>query len=125
MRFCRRDHRCCRIAVLAYCLRFVVDGKAFLVANYANLSILDRAKAVGHDRETRNSERHRAQDVAIMQRHLEPFIEILVVHVMDAVHRMHIGPREPLHCYVEFCHHLVIVEEVAGHRRCRRRNLFA
>ena len=60
-----------------------------------------------------------------MQRHFEALVEVLVVHVVDAVHRMHIGPREPLHRGVELGEDLVIVEILARHRRRRRRDLLA
>ena len=90
----------------------VVDGQSVVVADDVHLGVLDRRQAVGHDREAGDAERHRAQDVAVVQRHLEPLVEILVVHVVDAVHRMHVGAREPLHGRVELRQHLVVVEHV-------------
>src|SRR5512144_3423171 len=47
------------------------------------------------------------------------------MHVVDTVHRMHIGAGEPIHCYVEFRHHLVVVEEFTSHRRRSWRDLVA
>src|SRR6476659_10511823 len=44
---------------------------------------------------------------------------------MYAVHRMHIGSSEPFHRGVEFLHHLVIVEELAGYGGSWRRDLVA
>ena len=75
----------------------IVDGKAGVVPDHVDLAVLDRRQAVGDDGQAGNAERHGAQDVAVVQRHFETFVEILVVHVMDAVHRMHIGARQPLH----------------------------
>ena len=66
-----------------------------------------------HHRKAGDSERHRSQDVAVVKRHLQAFVEILVVHVVDAVHRMHVGARQPFHRGVELGHHVVVVEEVA------------
>ena len=103
----------------------VIDRKPVLVADHMDLGVFDRRQAVGHHRQTGNAERHGAQDVAIVQRHFEAFVEILVVHVMDAVHRMHVRAREPLHRDVELLHHLFEVEHVARHGRRRRGNLFA
>ena len=60
-----------------------------------------------------------------MQRHLQAFVEILVVHVVDAVHRMHVGARQPLHRGVELGHHVVVVEEVARDRQRPGRDLIA
>ena len=60
-----------------------------------------------------------------MKRHLQTFVEILVVHVVDAVHRMHVGLCQPFHRGVELGHDIVVVEEIAGNRQCRGRNLVA
>ena len=90
----------------------VVDRQARVVADHVHLGVLDRREAVGHDREPGDAERHRAQDVAVVQRHLQALVEVLVVHVVDAVHRMHVGAREPLHRGVELREHLVVVQHV-------------
>ena len=103
----------------------VVDDQSGLVADDADLAVLDRAEAVGDHRQPGDAERHGAQDVAIVQRHLQPLVEILVVHVVDAVHGVHIGLRQPLHRVVELRHDVVVVEEVAGDRRRLRRDLIA
>ena len=60
-----------------------------------------------------------------MQRHLKTFVEILVVHIMNAIHRMHIGLREPLHHGVELGEDLVVIEIVARHGQSRGGNLLA
>ena len=60
-----------------------------------------------------------------MQRHLQALVEILVVHVVDAVHGMHIGLGQPFHRGVELRHDVVIVEEVAGDRHGLGRDLIA
>ena len=86
---------------VALALDAIVDRKPGLVADHMHLGVFDRRQAVGDHRKAGNAERHGAQDVAIMQRHLEALVEVLVVHVVDAVHRMHIGAREPLHHGVE------------------------
>ena len=95
----------------------IVDDQTGIVADHMDLAVFDRGKAVGNDRQTGDAERHGAQDIAIVQRHLQAFIEILVVHVVDAVHRMHVGAREPLHQMIELCEHIVVFEHVARHRR--------
>ena len=103
----------------------IVDGESGLVPDHVDLAVFDRRQAVGDHRQAGNAERHGAQDVAVVQRHFEAFVEVLVVHVMDAVHRVHIGARQPLHHAIELLEHLVIVEHVAGDGRRRRRDLIA
>src|SRR3569623_1077266 len=71
------------------------------------------------------SERHGAQNVKIMERHLQAFVKVFVMHEMDAVHRMDVGAGEPFHSYVELGHHVVEIEEFAGDWKCLWRDLFA
>jgi hypothetical protein len=47
-----------------------------------------------------------------MQRHLEPLVCILVVHVVDNVHRVHVDTREPLHHPLESFKHVIEIEVV-------------
>ena len=60
-----------------------------------------------------------------MKRHLQPLIEVLVVHVVNAVHRMDVGFREPLHGRVEPRHDVVVVEESPVTGEVAGRNLIA
>ena len=60
-----------------------------------------------------------------MQGHLQAFIEILIVHIMDAVHRVDICACQPLHSGVEFGYHIIIVEQVARDRTRLRSYLLA
>ena len=103
----------------------IVDDQSGLVAHDADLSVLDRTQAVGDHRKAGDPERHRSQNVAIVKRHLQAFVEVLVVHVVDAVHRMHVGARQPLHRGVELRHDVVVVEEFAGDRQCLGSDLVA
>ena len=101
----------------------IVHGQSVGVADDVHLGVAYRRQAVRHHREAGDAERHRAEDVAVVQRHLEPLVEILVVHVVDAVHRMHVGAREPLHGRVELRHHLVVFEHVRAYGQRRRGDL--
>ncbi len=78
--------------------------------------MLDGRQAVGHHRQACYTESHCAQDLLVMQRHLQTLVVVLVMHVMDAVHGMNIGPRQPFHHDVELSHYVIVVENVAGHR---------
>ena len=105
--------------------RLVVDDEAVLAADRLHLRILDRGEAVRGDRQAGDAEGHRAHDVAVVQRHHEPLVVVVVVRVVDAIHRVDVGLREPLHHVVELRHHVVVVEDVARHRAEGRRDLHA
>ncbi len=95
------------------------------IAGDTDLSVLDRAQAVGDHRKAGDPECHRPQDVAIVECHLQAFVEVFIVHVVDAIHGMHVSASEPFHCGVELGHDLVEIEELAGYRQCLGCDLFA
>jgi hypothetical protein len=103
----------------------IVNDQSVLVAHDANLSVLDRAQAVGDHRKAGDPERHRSQNVAIVKRHFEALVEVLVVHIVDTIHRMHISAGKPFHGLIEFGHDVVEVEDVAGNRQCLGGDLIA
>ncbi len=43
---------------------------------------------------------------------------------MNAIHRMHVCSRKPLHGLVEFGHDVVVIQKVPRHGRCSGWNLF-
>ena len=47
------------------------------------------------------------------------------MHVMDAIHCMHVSACKPFHRTVELLHHLVVLEYVAGNGGGRRGDLIA
>jgi hypothetical protein len=95
----------------------VDDQPGRRIAGDTDLSVLDRAEAVGHHRKAGDAECHGPENVAIVESHLQPFVEILVVHVVNAVHRVHVSTRQPLHCCIELGHHVIVVKEVARDRQ--------
>src|SRR3954470_10318960 len=101
----------------------IIDYQSCLIARDTHFSVLDGAQTVGDYRKSGDPECHSPEDVAVMKRHLQAFIEILVVHVVDTIHRMYVGTGQPLHRGVELGHDVVVVEKLAGHRQCRRSNL--
>jgi hypothetical protein len=103
----------------------VDDQPGRRIAGDTDLSVLDRAEAVGHHRKAGDAECHGPENVAIVESHLQPFVEILVVHVVNAVHRVHVSTRQPLHCCIELGHHVIVVKEVARDRQRLRRDLIA
>jgi hypothetical protein len=69
-----------------------VDGQAALVADHMHLGVLDRRQRIRRDRQAGDAAGHGAQDVAVVQRHLDALVAVLVVHVVDDVQRIHVGP---------------------------------
>ena len=105
--------------------RLVTHDEAVVAPDGPDFRVLDRGEAVRHDGEAGDAESHRAQDLRVVQRHLEALVEVLVVHVVNTVHRMHVGSRQPLHHHVELCHHVVELEHVASDRGSGRGDLVA
>ena len=115
-----------RSSLLPYCgkspVDFVIDDQSVIAPDRFDLRVFDRRETVGHHREPGNAERHGAQDLLVVQRHLQTLVVVLVVHVMDAVHGMHIGLCQPLHHAVELRHDVIVLENVAlDGKRCRCR----
>ena len=94
-------------------LGLVVDHQPGLVADHADLGVLDRREAVRHDRQAGHAERHRAHRRVVVQRHLDAFVRVFVVHVVDDVHGVDIHARQPVHHLLELAEHVVEVEIVA------------
>ena len=95
----------------------VAGNQARVVAERPYRRVLDRGEGVGDDRQPGDAAGHRAQHGIVVQRHLQPFVGILVVHVMDDVERVDVGLGEPVHHRVEPGHDVRVVEHVTGQRR--------
>jgi hypothetical protein len=95
-------------------LHLVVHHEPGLVPDGPDDGVLDRREAVGHDGEPGDAEGHGPLRVVVVEGHLDPLVGVLVVHVVDAVHRIHVHVRQPVHRPVEPGGHLVVVEDVAG-----------
>ena len=90
-------------------LHLEVDDHPVLVADRLHLGVLDRRQAVGGVRQPGDPESHGAQDVAVVQRHLDRLVAILVVHVVDDVERVDVRLRQPVHHPLVAVDHLVVV----------------
>ncbi len=64
-------------------------------------------------RKARDAGRKRAAHVGVDQRHLGRFVEVLVVHVVNEVERIHIDAGEPVHHDFVLRHHFLVVQDVA------------
>ena len=91
----------------------VVGDQAGVVADDSHLRVANRREAVGDHRQARHAKRHGAQRRIVVQRHLDPLVGILVVHVVDDVHGIDINPGEPVHHLFELVQHVIEVEVVA------------
>ncbi len=94
-------------------LGLVVRDEPGLVANHLHLRVLDGGKAVGHHREPGHAERHRPERRMVVQGHLDPLVGVLVVHVVDDVHRADVHARQPVHHRLEPGRHVIELEVVA------------
>ena len=84
-----------------------------LVAHGVYLGVTDRGKAVRRDGKPCHAERHKARNVGVMQRHLDLFIGVFVVHVVDDVHRIDIQPAKPRKVNGKTSRNFIIVERIA------------
>mmetsp|Transcript_27942 Transcript_27942/g.69736 ORF Transcript_27942/g.69736 Transcript_27942/m.69736 type:complete len:303 (-) Transcript_27942:1411-2319(-) len=95
------------VAVLGeLALYLEVRRDAPLVAHRRHLGISDRTQRVSHHRYASDAVGHEAVDIAVVEGHLEPFVEVFVVHVVDAVHGVGVHPHEPVEGLLELSLHL-------------------
>src|SRR5699024_10394743 len=87
--------------------------------------VFDGGQRVGRNGETGNTAGHGAQDVCVVQCHLDAFVGVLVMHVVNAVEGIHVGLGKPVHHDVKLLKNVVVVENVAFHRRHLGSNLNA
>ncbi len=87
-----------------------VHRDAPLVADHLHPCVANRRQRVRHNGEPRDARGPDSLHVAIVQRHLECFIGIFVVHVVNHLQRIHIHLRQPAHRLFKLFHHLVVVQ---------------
>ena len=56
--------------------------------------------------------RQRAQHVAVVQRHLNRLVAVLVVHVVDDIKGIDIGLGQPVHHLIKTAHHFVVIQHL-------------
>ena len=113
--------------VLSYFINSVVviaelrEVALCIKVNYITVFVTDRlyigifygTERVSHYRQSRNAECHHSVNVCIVQSHLRLFVSVLVVHIVDNVHRIHIQLAQPLTVNIKSASYLVIVKLVA------------
>ena len=60
-----------------------------------------------------------------MERHLDPLVRVLVMHVVDDVHRVDVHFGEPIHHFLEPVEHVIEIQVIALHRAVPGPNLIA
>ena len=99
------------------------DNAVLRIADGLYLGILDRGERIRHAAHARNAECHQAAHLGIMQRHLALLVGVLVVHVMDGVHRGNVGLSQPRTVEVHAAENLLIIQHIAVHDRHLRADL--
>ena len=94
----------------------VIDRQAGGVADDVDPGVFHGGERVGGDRESGDATRQRAQDLAVVERHLQALVTVLVVHVVDDVERAHILPGQPAHHAFKSGLHLFKIEHVTTNR---------
>ncbi len=102
-----------------------LQWEACLVAHDVHLGILDCRNRVDHMREAGYARGESAAHVGVDESHLGGLIEILVVHVVDKVERLHVNGGKPLHHVHEPWHELLVCQHVALYRAVCRAHLLA
>ena len=102
------------VVVVAVFGEVSLDGEvfddAFRVIHGRHLGVFDGGEGIDRHRKARHAAGEEALDFGIVQRHLDLFVGVLVVHVMDDIERVHIQAAQPFHVLVVGGAHRPIVE---------------
>ena len=106
-------------------LYLIVDSKTALVADDADAAVLHCSNRVGNDRHTCDTCSTCTFYIAIVKRHLESLVVVLVVHVVDDLQSIDVSLCQPTHHLLKFRHEFLICEVIASDRSKTRSDLFA
>ena len=95
---------------------FEVNSQTVFVTNRFNFRIFDSRQGVSSNGQTRDTTRHGADNVTVVQRHQRGFVAVLVVHVVDDVQRSDVLFSQPVHEVIHALHDFVEVQDVAFDR---------
>ena len=85
-----------------------------LVVDWVHLGVLACGKRIGGDRQAGHAAAQGAVDLAVVQRHLDGLIRILVMHVMNDVQRFDVGLRKPFEGLLIVGLHLLVIERAVS-----------
>ncbi len=94
----------------------IISHNALIVAHRLDPGILDGGQGVCNNGEACNAGCEPAGHLFVVERHLQSFIAVFVVHVMDDVQGVDIYLGQPFHHILVLVHHLVIIQILGGDR---------
>ena len=92
----------------------VVRNQAGLVAHRGNLGVLNSSQGVGNDGQAGDAAAHGADDIGIVQRHLDCLVGVLVVGVVDDVEGFYVGANNPVQHLLVLLPNLVEVQRAVA-----------
>ncbi|ABU77688.1 hypothetical protein ESA_02442 [Cronobacter sakazakii ATCC BAA-894] len=95
---------------------FEVDSQTVFIANRFNFRVFDGRQGVSRNRQTCDTTRHSADNVAIVQRHQRSFVAVFVMHVVDDVQGGDVLFRQPVHEVIHTFHNFVEIQQIAFDR---------
>ena len=98
-----------------------INSDSLFIADRLYSGILNGGERVRHNGKSGDSSGEPAAYFLVMERHLQAFIAVFVMHVMDDVQSVHIDTCQPFHHVSVFFHHLVIIQIF----RCDRAEFWA
>ena len=108
---CDAVHPVVVVAVLGeVALHLVIHHDAVRVADAFHPGVLDGREGIRHHGKPRDARGEPAGHLLVVQRHLQLFVAVFIVHIMDDVQRVHIHLRQPLHHVPVLFHHVVVIQ---------------
>ena len=119
-----RNHHCDGIGLVVvvaeghiFAFLHEVGSETVFITDDAHLTKLDGSERVGDNRQTGNTTGTGTDDVAVVKRHFEGFVAVLVVHVVDDAESVAVDLGQPAHHLFKLLHHFFVVEILAGDGR--------
>ena len=94
-------------------LHLVVHDNTVFITDALYLCILDGTEGIRNNGETCNTCRKVTLDISVMQCHLQAFVAVFVMHIMNDVQCIDIQSRKPFHHLVVLVHDIVKVQIIA------------
>ena len=95
---------------------FVVYDNTVFVPDGLYFCVFDGGKRICHYGEACDSRSEPAGDFFVVESHLDPFIAVFVMHIMNDIQGIYIDLRQPFHHIPEPVHNLFIVQILRGNR---------
>ena len=104
-------------------LDFVACNDTVFVTYCFNFSIFYCAERIGNNGKSGNTRSEVSLYISVMKCHLNTFVAVFIVHIMDNVKCIYIKPCEPFHHGIVFFHNIVKVKIFCCYRTVFRTNL--